>query len=374
MYQRKIKKLISDKLFQGKAIIIVGARQVGKTTLSEQILNEYSGKDGIIRFNADNPKDRESLNNKNLEELNGIIGSNKFVFIDEAQKVETIGQTLKLLVDAHGKKIQIIATGSSSLNLLDKTSEPLTGRKFVFRLHALSMEEMYPDGNLLSLDKELPSRLIYGTYPGVVALNGQAEKEDLLDELCSSNLFKDIMEFQQVKNSSVLFSLLKALALQVGSEASYNELSNIIGIEKKTVERYIDLMEKNYIIFRLEPFSTNKRRTISKLRKIYFYDLGIRNAVINNFNPLDSRADTGALWENFMIIERLKYRNNRQKRANAYFLRTYDGAEIDLLEEAGGELKGYEFKFNGNLKKKAGCTAGIDYKILTPRDLEGFIF
>ena len=373
MYNRLIKKQILDKFYQGKAIIIVGARQVGKTTLSDIILKEKNVGNGVVRFNADNPKDREKLNNKNLEELSGIIGDNKIVFIDEAQKVETIGQSIKLLVDKYKEKKQIIATGSSSINLLDKTFEPLTGRKFVFRLYPLSLPEIYFKPDILKIQKELSSLLIYGSYPEVMNLKAQADKEELLDDLCASYLFKDILEFQKVKNSSVLHSLLKALALQIGSEVSYNELSSIIGIEKKTVERYIDLLEKNYIVFRLPPYAVNKRRTISRLRKVYFFDIGIRNAVINNFNALDSRSDVGVLWENFILMERLKKLDLKRQRTNNYFLRTYDGAEIDWIEEAGGKLEAFEFKYSQRLRKKQGSTAGIGYKIITPDEIRDFI-
>jgi len=374
MYKRTIKKLILNKLFLGKAIIIIGARQVGKTTLADLILDEKGEKNEIIKFNCDNPTDREKLNNKDLEQLKNLIGGKKIIFIDEAQKTESIGQTIKLLVDEYGKEKQIIATGSSSINLLDKTAEPLTGRKFVFKLYPLSVKEIYPDKNMLLFQKEIEDRLVFGAYPEVIKAKGAEEKTEIIEDIYSSSLFKDILEFQAVKNSSVLFSLLKALALQIGSEVSYNELANIVGLGKITIERYIDLMEKNFIVFRLPPYAVNKRRTISKLRKIYFYDLGIRNAVINNFNGLDSRADKGALWENFMIVERLKFRENRRRRANSYFLRTYDGAEIDLIEEAGGELAGYEFKFNRGRTIKRGNVAGVDYKTITPDNISEFLF
>ena len=370
MYNRIIKKQILDKFYCGRAIIIIGARQVGKTTLSNILLKEKS--ESVIKFNGDNPSDRDKLNNRDLEELMKIVGDKKIIFIDEAQKINTIGQTIKLLVDKFKEKKQIIATGSSSINLLDKTAEPLTGRKIVFHLYPLSLEEIYPEKNMLLIHKELSNNLIYGSYPGIVKLSGNIEKEDMLYELCESYLFKDILEFQKIKNSEILYSLLKALALQIGSEVSYNELSNIIGIEKKTIERYIDLLEKNFIVFRLPPYAVNKRRTISKLRKIYFYDLGIRNAIINNFNAADSRNDVGELWENFAITERIKCLNNKRERVNRYFLRTYDGAEIDLIEEKGGTLKGFEFKFNTKRKKTSGKTAGLDYKIITRDNADWF--
>lgn len=327
-----------------------------------------------MRFNCDNPTDREALNNRDFEFLKQLIGSRKIIFIDEAQKVDTIGQTIKLLVDGFKEEKQIIATGSSSLNLLDKTSEPLTGRKIVYRLHSLSLEEIYPDKNILKISKELEMLLIYGNYPAIINAQSTQEKSDALRELSGSYLYKDILEFQAVRNPSVLTALLKALALQVGAEVSYNELSNIVGIDKKTVERYIDLLEKNFIIFRLPPFFKNQRRAISKLRKIYFYDLGIRNAIINNFNFLENRGDVGAIWENFCITERMKYQEYNRLYKNNYFLRTYDGAEIDFIEEAGGNVSGYEFKW-GKRRTDDGIKhlADIDYTVITPENISGFI-
>jgi uncharacterized protein len=373
MYTRTIKSQILGKMFKGKAIIIVGPRQVGKTTISNSLIDESGYAKNIIKFNCDNPTDRGKLNNRDFEFLDSLIGDKKIIFIDEAQKVETIGQTIKLLVDSYKDRKQIIATGSSSINLLDKTEEPLTGRKTIFKLYSLSLGELYPDKDLLKISKELEMLLIYGSYPEVVNVKGSSDKEEALRELSSSYLYKDIFEFQEIKNSSILTSLLKALALQVGSEVSYNELSSIIGIDKKTVERYIDLLEKNYIIFRLPPYAKNQRRTISKLRKIYFYDLGIRNSIINNYNLLSDRADIGALWENFLIIERFKKQEYDKLYINNYFLRTYDGAEIDLIEERGGKIEGYEFKWKARPGAKVKQLAGIECKFITPDNIKGFI-
>lgn len=373
MYNRIIKSQILEKLFKGKAIIIVGPRQVGKTTLADSLIDESGYVKTLIKFNCDNPTDRNKLNNRDFESLDSLIGDKKIIFIDEAQKVETIGQTIKLLVDSYKNKKQIIATGSSSINLLDKTQEPLTGRKIIFKLYPLSLDELYPAKDLLKISKELEMLLIYGSYPEAINAKGAGDKEDVLRELNSSYLYKDVFEFQEIKNSSILTSLLKALALQVGSEASYNELANTVGLDKKTVERYIDLLEKNYIIFRLPPYAKNQRRTISKLRKIYFYDLGVRNAIINNYNWLADRADTGALWENFMIVERFKKQAYDKIYTNNYFLRTYDGAEIDLIEERGGKIEGYEFKWKKRTGSKMKQLAGIDCKFITPENIKGFI-
>lgn len=376
MYKRIIKQKIKEKFFSGKVIVIVGARQTGKTTLGLELIKDYKNEARI--FNCDNPTDRELLSGQDLEFLKKLIGSARIVFIDEGQKVETIGQTLKLLVDYYKDKKQIIVTGSSSFNVLDKTQEPLTGRKFVFNLFALSLEEIYPAKNMLLIIKELETLLRYGSYPEIAAKDSFLKKEEAIREIAASYLYKDILEFQQVKSASVLTNLLKALALQIGCEISYTELSGLAGIDKKTVERYVDILEKNHIIFRLLPYAKNKRKIISKLRKAYFWDVGIRNAVINNFNPLAVRNDAGPLWENFIIAERLKYQAYHNIRCDNYFFRTYDGAEVDLVEEYGGIPKGYEFKWKSGGRKLVGSARWKEYKgsalkVITPKNLEGFV-
>jgi predicted AAA+ superfamily ATPase len=274
-------------------------------------LEEKFKKDEIIKFNCDNPTDREKLNNKDLEQLQNLIGEKKIIFIDEAQKTESIGQTIKLLVDEYRNKKQVIATGSSSINLLDKTTEALTGRKFVFKLYPLSMEEIYPDKNILLFQKEIEERLVFGAYPELLKTKGAENKKEILEDIQSSSLFKDILEFQAVKNSSVLFSLLKALALQIGSEVSYNELANIVGLGKKTIERYIDLLENTFILDKINSFHNNLRKQLTKMPKTYFFDIGIRNAILNNFLTIESRQDKGALFENFVFLE-LKNNSNKE--------------------------------------------------------------
>jgi len=374
MYKRILEQTITKRFFKGKIIIIVGPRQTGKTTLSLKLIERIDKKD-IRLFNCDNPSDREQLANKDLEFLKQLIGNAKLIFIDEAQKVENIGETLKLLVDFYKKKKQIIATGSSSLNLLDNTQESLTGRKYVYQIFPLTLQEIYPDKNYLKVIKELENLIIFGSYPEVVSLPSFEEKKELLKELASSYIYKDILGFQDIKSPDVLVKLLKALALQVGSEVSYNELSNTVDIDKKTIERYVQLLEKNFVIFRLKPFTKNKRREISKLKKIYFYDTGIRNAIINDFNFLDSRKDTGFLWENFMIAERMKFRYYNKIDAEQYFWRTYDGSEIDLIEEKSGKLNGYEFKWNPKRGIKKQKFDWLDsFNLITKKDLNLFVF
>lgn len=367
MFSRSLKNQLRQKLFQGKAIIVTGARQTGKTTLSMELVNSFKGKTKI--FNCDNPTDREMLHDKDLEFLIQLVGEAEIIFIDEGQKVQNIGQTVKLLVDHYRDKKQIVVTG---------TQESLTGRKYVYHLFPLSLEEIYPNKELLTVIKELEAFLIYGNYPEVVNKKGFEEKKEILKELTSSYLYKDIFEFQQVKNSNVLTNLLKALAFQIGSEVSYAELARLIGIDKKTVERYVDLLEKNYIIFRLSPYTRNKRKEISKLKKIYFCDVGIRNTIINNFNFLVDRNDVGNLWENFVISERLKYQAYHNIYTNNYFWRTYDGAEVDLVEERDGKLYGYEFKWskeNKKIRQPAGWQEydRASYQVVSPKDLIGFV-
>lgn len=346
MYKRVLQEKIKDKFFSGKAVIIVGARQTGKTTLCLNLIEDLNMKGKARLFNGDDPADRETLAGKDLDFLRSVIGGKGVVLIDEGQKIKDIGHVVKMLVDHYKRAKQIIVTGSSSVNLLDLTQEPLTGRKYVYTLFPLSLEEIGADKRSFIGRRELEKFLVYGTYPEIVGTRSFDDKRELLNELYGSYAYRDILEFQKIRNAGIITGLLKALALQIGSEVSYAELANLLGIDKNTVEHYVDLLEKSFIVFRLSPFTANRRREISKLRKIYFYDLGIRNAVINNFNGLDVRTDAGALWENFAIVERMKHRHYHQIYANQYFWRTYDGSEVDLVEERDGKLYGYELKWN----------------------------
>lgn len=377
-YRRIIEDKIAEQFFQGKAIIVVGSRQTGKTTISNSLIEEHCLFCEIQEFNGDNPTDRSLLENKDLEFLQKLVHDKKIIFVDEGQKIKNIGQTIKLLVDHYKDTKQILVTGSSSINLLNHVQEALTGRKYVHTLYPLSMQEIYEDDKVTLL-KNLENHMIFGSYPEIVATAATFEEAILLiKELTESYLFKDILEFQQIRNSALIRDLLRALALQIGSEVSYTELANLLGVDKKTIERYIDILEKNFVIFRLAPYTKNKRREISKLKKIYFYDLGIRNAIINNFNFLDMRNDVGALWENFMILERLKYRSYNDIYANQYFWRTYDGSEIDLVEEREGKLFGYKFKWNDKKKSNKSPKNWLDYQgssyqFISKEDLFGFI-
>ena len=341
-YSRTIQQAVEQSFFKGKVIVIYGARQVGKTTLIRFLQERYAA--DSIYLNCDEPDVRNALSDKTSTELQLYIGNKKIVFIDEAQRVKNIGLTLKLLVD-NFPQTQIIATGSSSFDLSNDISEPLTGRKIEFNLYALSVHELMSQRTPLEMQRSFEFHMRYGMYPGVVSSDNPGES---LLEIARSYLFKDIFEFQTVKNPDLLRKLLQALALQIGSEVSNNELGTMFGVDKITVARYISLLEQGFVIFHLPPFSRNLRKELSKQRKIYFYDTGIRNALINNFNPLELRQDIGQLWENFFISERLKAVHNQRRYPNIYFWRTYQGQEIDYLEEEGGRLAGYECKWGND--------------------------
>jgi predicted AAA+ superfamily ATPase len=338
-YLRAIQPGIEAALFKGKAVVIYGARQVGKTTLVRDILAKSPERARYL--NSDEPDIRAALTDRTSTELRALIGSKTLVAIDEAQRVRNIGLTLKLLVDTF-PDVQVIATGSSSFELSNTISEPLTGRKVEFYLFPLSVAELLSQETPLESGRLLEQRLRFGMYPGVLTVD---DPVSVIQEIAQSYLYRDVLEYQTVRNPDQLRRLLQALALQVGSEVSYNELAQLVGIDKVTVNRYVALLEQAYIIFHLPPFSRNLRKELAKLRKVYFYDLGIRNALINNFNPLEIRSDVGALWENFVISERIKFNRNRRRYVNPYFWRTYDGAEIDYLEEAEGKLVGFECKW-----------------------------
>jgi len=338
--KRTIQNTIRNNLFKGKVVIIYGARQVGKTTLVKEILKDYPKSSEY--YNCDEIDIRQALTDKTSTELKTFFAGKELVILDEAQRVKNIGLTLKIIVD-NFPNVQVIATGSSSFDLSNEISEPLTGRKFEFYLYPFSLQELESVYSGLELKRLLERRIIYGMYPDIVLKEGDAEIN--LKTLVSSYTYKDILQYQNIKNPEVLEKLLQALALQVGNEVSYNEIAQLVGVDKNTVSNYIQLLEKAFIIFRLSPFSRNLRNELKKLRKIYFCDTGIRNALINNLNPLDLRQDVGALWENFMVSERVKRNNNLGISANIYFWRTTSGKEIDYIEDSGGILSGYEFKW-----------------------------
>ncbi len=347
MIPRAIQSRIETSLFKGKAVIIYGARQVGKTTLIRAIQKKFPETESLY-LNCDEPDLRAALTEVTSTVLRELIGRKKIVFIDEAQRVKNIGVTLKLLVDNFPDR-QIVATGSSSLDLSNEIIEPLTGRKYEFHLFPLSLAELRQNYSKLELDRLLERRMLFGMYPEIVAKPDEAEV--LLKSLAGSYLYKDVLQYQSLKRPELLDKLLTALALQAGNEVSYTELANLLGVNKDTVVNYIQILEKAFVVYRLSPFSRNLRTELTKLRKIYFYDTGIRNALINNFNPMSSRQDFGALWENFMIAERMKMNFNNGNSVNTYFWRTHQQHEIDYLEESGGALSGFEFKWQSSKQR-----------------------
>ena len=341
--KRTIQSRLEDKLFKGKVIILYGPRQVGKTTLVKEI--QKKNLSNSIYFNCDEPDIREKLESKTSTFLKELIGDKKIIIIDEAQRIKNVGITLKLIID-NFKDVQVIAVGSSSFDLANKTTEPLTGRKYEFYLYPFSIEELNPEKNKIEIDRTIENRMIYGLYPEVIIKSAEAEENIKL--IAKSYLYKDILQYQNIKNPNILEKLLQSLALQVGNEVSYNELSNFLDIDKKTIANYIEILKKAFVIFELKPFSRNLRNELRKLRKIYFFDNGVRNALINNFNSLDRRNDAGQLWENFIISERVKINSNHGNDYNMYFWRTHDKKEIDYLEEKNGKLYGYEIKLGSS--------------------------
>ena len=338
--KRIIQTNLENELFKGHVVIIYGPRRIGKTTLVKQIMDSHP--DQSLYLNCDEPDIRLGLSNRTSTELANLFGSKSLIVIDEAQRVKNIGLTLKLIVD-NLPSIQVVATGSSSFDLSNKISEPLTGRHRDFHLHSFSIEELLQINSPIDSRRLLDHRLIYGSYPQVVT--NSLDAAQTLKYIARDYLFKDVLEFQSLKNSDLLEKLLTALALQVGHQVAYTELANLLGIDKKTVENYIRILEQAFIIFRLRPFSRNLRKELTKTRKIYFWDTGIRNACLNNFNPLSLRQDTGPLWENYLISERLKFHSNHQIEKNYYFWRTWDQQEIDLVEELAGQLHCFEIKW-----------------------------
>lgn len=342
MIQRTLQNVLTQYIGKGKAILLIGARQVGKSTLF-RMMTQSMAEDSILWLNCDLQSVRDMLYNPSLAGLQLLINNKSVVVIDEAQRVENIGLTLKVIVD-NFPNIQLLVTGSSALDLHSKINEPLTGRKIEYHLFPISTSELYAAKGLITTSEMLETRLIYGSYPDV--LFGSLPPEKALTELTESYLYKDILDLEGMRKPAVLQKLLVALALQIGSEVSYHELSKTVEVDSKTVEKYIDILEKCYIVFRLNSFSRNIRTELTKGKKIYFYDLGVRNAVLQAFAPLELRQDKGALWENFFIAERMKYNHYSDRLVKSYFWRTTEKQEIDYIEESNGELHLFEMKWN----------------------------
>ncbi len=350
--QRILQKRIEDRLQAGKVIIIAGARRTGKTVLIKEIIKKLNGP--YLYLNGEDYTTSYTLENKGIEEYRQIIGTNKYLIIDEAQKINQVGQILKLMVDEI-EGLHILITGSSAFDIYNHTGEPLTGRKYTFQLHPIAQCELQTMENPIETASKIENRLIYGSYPEIVNISNNQQKIEYLSELVNSYLLKDILALENLKNSSKLSNILRLLAFQIGNEVSVNELSKNVGLNKNTVEKYLDLLTKVFIIYRVEGYSRNLRKEISKSPRYYFWDNGIRNMLIANFNPLGLRNDIGQLWENYNISERLKLQSYEGWLSNNYFWRTYDQQEIDWIEERDGSLFAFEMKYNKKNTKVPGA-------------------
>lgn len=373
MIKRTIESKIEAMLGGEKAVIVMGARQVGKSTLLNSIVGM---RNDVLWLNGDDPDVQQLFEQMTSTRLRALLGNKRIMVVDEAQRISNIGLHLKLVTD-QVKSVQVIATGSSSFELGNKVNEPLTGRKREFRMFPLTFGEMVSHTGLLDELRLLPHRMVYGYYPEVVCSPGS--ERTVLKELADSYLYRDILSLEGIGKPDKLTRLLQALAFQIGSQVSYNEIGQLIGLDPKTVERYIDILEKSYIIFRLGSFSRNLRNELKSSRKIYFWDLGIRNAVIGNLSQVESRTDKGALWENFCIAERMKQLVYKGSFALSWFWRTQQQKEIDYLEEEDGHIRAFEFKWN-NHKASVKCPAAFasaypdaEFEVVTPSHIDEFL-
>lgn len=345
--ERLLQTLLQNSLLPGKVIVLYGPRQVGKTTLAKELLQTINRRTRYI--NADELLYRDALASQNRQMLDAVLADAEVLIIDEAQRVLDIGLNLKILIDNH-PAITILATGSASFDLANKINEPLTGRKLTFTLYPLSYPELSQALGAFETRAALEQWLLWGGYPEIVTSPAHL-RERLLGELVGSYLFRDLLELEGLRRADKLVDLLRLLAFQIGKEVSLSELATNLSINRQTVERYLDLLEKVFVIYRVGGFSRNLRKEITKNARYYFYDNGVRNSLIQNFNPLALRNDVGELWENFLMIERMKAHEYAGRLVNRYFWRTYDQKEIDLIEEQGGKLSGFEFKWSGAVKK-----------------------
>ncbi|MBI2430960.1 MAG: ATP-binding protein [Candidatus Levybacteria bacterium] len=348
--QREVESAIKKSLFKGKIVIVYGARQVGKTTLVKKMAESFGRPYGYL--NCDELDILSQFQRAgNSVALRQMLGQNQLIVIDEAQRVKNIGLKLKLLIDNY-PEIQLLVTGSSSFDLANEVSEPLTGRSEEFWLFPFSVRELWKESDRITRERQLEKWLIYGSYPGVWNLTSEEERAVKVKQLAANYLYKDVIKFNEIKNSELVLKLLQALALQIGNEVSYNELAKTIEVSKQTVASYVELLEKAFVIFAIRPFSGNMRQALNKKRKIYFLDVGIRNAIINNLNPMSIRDDGGRLWENFVVAEKYKQQLGLGYKTNLYFWRTYQGQEVDLVEDIGGKLIGWEIKLKGKRNKQ----------------------
>jgi uncharacterized protein len=350
MYQREIKNQIINTLELGKIAIIYGTRQVGKTTLTKQIVDYYKSEKNytnldILQVNGDFLDAQRNLSVQELKPLLDFVGNAKLLIIDEAQRISNIGINLKIIFD-NLPNLKIIATGSSSFKLANKVNEPLTGRNIKFMLSPLSFLELTQKERIFDLKQDLDNLLIYGSYPGVYTCKTIKDKQLFLKNLTSDYLYKDILQWENLKKPELLTQILEYLALQIGSTVSYNNIANNLNTNPRTIEKYIELLEQTFVIFRLRAFSRNRNNELTKSFKVYFWDLGVRNTLIERYNQLKQRDDVGALWENFCVIERFKYNQQKQNHGNYYFWRNTTQNEVDFVEDYDGILHGYEFKYD----------------------------
>lgn len=373
MILRALESKVSQLIGSGKAIVIIGARQVGKSTLLETIFHDQKD---VMWLTGDDLDVQELFSQMTSSRLKALLGNNKTLVIDEAQRIPDIGLRMKLVTDLI-KDVQVVITGSSSFELSSRVNEPLTGRKREFSMFPVTFAEMVHHTNLLEELRMVPHRMVFGYYPEVVSNSGN--ERTILKELTESFLYKDILSLDGINKPDKIVRLLKALAFQVGSQVSYNEVGQLVGLDPKTVERYIDVLEKSYIVFRLNSFSRNLRNELKASRKIYFWDLGIRNAIIGNLAQVESRTDVGALWENYVIAERLKRNSYHGSFAQSWFWRTQQQKEIDYLEEEDGQLKAFEFKWNAKKSNVslpnsfAEAYPGTSFQVVTPQNVDEFL-
>ncbi len=358
----------------GKAIVLYGPRRTGKTSL---ILDYLKGKDRVFRGSGDDSVVRDLLVSQDVQKIVSNFQGFDYVFIDEAQRIPEVGWALKIIVD-NLPKTNLLVTGSSSFALSGQLGEPLTGRQWTTILYPIAALELEPMLGRLDLGRKLDQFLIFGSYPEIITAKNDSARQEYLIQLREAYLFKDILELENIRNSIKLTQLLSLLAFQIGNEVSHNELSNALGIAKQTVERYLDLLEKAFIIKRIGGFSRNLRKEVVKTARYYFYDNGVRNALINNFNPPNMRQDMGMLWENFCVMERLKKQEYHRIHSNNYFWRTYDRQEIDLVEEREGMLHGFEFKWKPKKNQKAPAAWTDTYSngtftVITPENWMDFV-
>jgi len=367
---------LEERVRSGQVAVVYGPRRVGKTTLVKEYLDSYQGK--YLFLNADELASREALESQDVKKLGELVSGLDLLVVDEAQRVREIGLNLKIIVDAY-PQLSVIATGSASFDLANKINEPLTGRKSTLTLFPISFEELVSELGAFEAKKQLERWIVWGGYPNSVVINSIQDLEHFLSELVGSYLYKDVLELDDVKRADKIVDLLRLIAFQIGQEVSLAELASNVALNRETVVRYLDLLEKVFVIFRVGGFSRNLRKEVVKNHRYYFYDNGVRNSLIQNFNALNLRDDIGQLWENYLVSERMKANHYHNRLVNSYFWRTYDQKEIDLVEEAGGQLLGFEFKWkqgklnSSTVKEFTTTYPNASVRSITSEDFDSFL-